>query len=44
MEAKEEIVEAWVRNKLMVATNTYQTFAQQVWEAIINRTQEVEVQ
>jgi len=44
MEAKEEIAEAWVRNKFTAATNAYQTFTRQFWEAIIERTKEAEVQ
>ena len=44
MEAKEEIAEAWVRNEIMAAANVYQTFTRQVWEVIIERTQEAEVQ
>jgi len=44
MAAKEEIEEAWVRNELAVAANAYQTFTRQIWEAIIERTKEAEVQ
>ena len=44
MEAKEEIAEAWVRNKLTAAANAYKTFIQQIWEAIIEQTKEAEVQ
>jgi len=44
MEAKEEIAEAWVRNKLTAAANAYKTFIQQIWEAIIEQTKKAEVQ
>ena len=44
MEAKEEIAEAWVRNELTAVANAYQTFTRQIWEAIIERTKEAEVQ
>jgi len=44
MEANEAVAEKWVRNELMVTANVYQTFDCQVWEAIIERTQEAEVQ
>ena len=33
--ANEEIEEAWVRSELANAANTYQTLAQNVWQAII---------
>jgi len=38
--ANEEIASEWVRNELAVAANAYQTFAREVWQAIIERTQE----
>jgi len=38
--ANEEIAEAWVRSELANAANAYQTFAQNVWQAILDRTQE----
>jgi len=44
MQAQEEIAEEWVRSELMVAANAYQTFTRQIWEVIIERTQEAEVQ
>jgi len=44
MEAKEEIPQAGVRNELTAAANLYQTFTRQIWEAIIERTKDVEVQ
>ena len=44
IEAKEQIAEEWVSNELMVGANAYQTFARQVWEAIIELMQEAEVQ
>jgi len=44
IEAKEQIADEWVTNELMVAANAYQTFARQVWEAIIEWTQKAEVQ
>jgi len=44
IEKKEHIVEEWVRNELMVATNAYQNFIRQVLEAIIERTNGVEAQ
>jgi len=43
-EAKEEIAEAWGRNELTAAANAYHTFTRQIWEAIIERTKEAEVQ
>jgi len=36
--ANEEIAEAWVYTELANAANTYQTLAQSVWQAIIERT------
>jgi len=38
--ANQEIEEAWVRSELSAAASAYQTFAQNVWQAIIERTQE----
>jgi len=38
--ANEEIAEAWVRTELANAANTYQTFAHNVWQAILERTDE----
>jgi len=38
--ANEEIAEAWVRSELAHAANAYQTLAQNVWQAIIERTTE----
>jgi len=38
--ANEEIAETWVRTELANATNTYQTLAQNVWQAILERTNE----
>jgi len=38
--ANEEIAEAWVRSELANAANAYQTLAQKVWQAILDRTQE----
>jgi len=40
MNANEEVAEAWIRSELAVAANAYQTFAQNVWAAIIERTDE----
>ena len=40
MSANEEVAEAWIRSELAVAANAYQTFAQNVWAAIIERTNE----
>ena len=40
MNANEEVAEAWIRSELAVAANAYQTFAQNVWAAIIERTNE----
>jgi len=42
--ANQEIEEAWVRSELAAAANTYQTFAQNVWQEIIKRTQEANQQ
>jgi len=44
MEAKEQISGEWVRNELMVATNAYQAFTRQVWEAIIECSKTEEMQ
>jgi len=44
IEAKEVIAEAWEGNELTAAANAYQTFTRQIWEAIIERTKEAEVQ
>jgi len=38
--ANEEIAEAWVRSELANAANAYQTLVQNVWQAILERTQE----
>ena len=38
--ANEEVAEAWIRGKLATAANAYQIFAQNVWAAIIERTNE----
>ena len=38
--ANQEIAEAWVRTKLANAANAYQTLAQNVWQAILERTAE----
>jgi len=38
--ANQEIEEAWVRSKLAAAANAYQTFTRNVWQAIIERTNE----
>ena len=38
IQAGEDIAEVWVRNELAAAANAYQTFARQVWQAIIERT------
>jgi len=38
--ANEEIAEAWVRSELANAANVYETLAQNVWQAILDRTQE----
>jgi len=38
--ANEEIVEAWVRTELTNAANAYQTLAHDVWQAILERTDE----
>ena len=40
MSANEEVAEAWIRSELATAANAYQTFAQNVWAAIIERTNE----
>jgi len=40
MSTNEEIAEAWVRSELAGAANAYQTFAREVWQAIIERTNE----
>jgi len=40
MEANEEVAEAWVRSELANAANAYQTFTREVWQAIIDRTDE----
>ena len=36
MEVKEEIAKAWVRSKLMVVANAYQTFARQGLKVIMD--------
>jgi hypothetical protein len=38
--ANEGIAEAWLRTELAVAANAYQTFAREVWQAMIENTQE----
>ena len=38
--ANEEIAETWVRTELANAANAYQTLAQNVWQAILERTNE----
>jgi len=38
--ANEEIAEAWVRTELANAVNAYQTLAHNVWQAILERTDE----
>ena len=38
MSANEEVAEAWIRSELATAANAYQTFARNVWQAIIERT------
>jgi hypothetical protein len=38
--ANEVIAEAWLRTELANAANAYQTFAREVWEAMIERTHE----
>jgi len=38
--ANEEIAEAWVRTELVNAANAYQTLAQDVWQAVLERTSE----
>ena len=40
MGANEELAEAWIRGEVATAANAYQTFAQNVWAAIIERTNE----
>ena len=44
MSANEEVAEAWIRSELATAANAYQTFAQNVWAAIIERTHEASQQ
>jgi len=38
--ANEEIAEAWVRTELANTANTYQTLAYNVWQAILEQTDE----
>ena len=38
--ANEAIAEVWVRSELANAANAYQTLVQNVWQAILDRTQE----
>jgi len=38
--ANEEIAETWIRTELVNAANAYQTLAQNVWQAILERTDE----
>ena len=40
MSANENVAEGWIRSELATAANAYQTFTQQVWTAIIERTDE----
>ena len=40
MTANEEVAEAWVRSELANAANAYQTFTQEVWQAIIAHSSE----
>jgi len=40
--ANEEIAEGWVRSELAVAANAYQTFAREIWQAIIDKTKEAD--
>jgi len=39
--SNQEIEEAWIRSELAAMANAYQTFAQDIWQAIIERTNEV---
>jgi hypothetical protein len=39
-QANSKIPEAWIRSELAVAANAYQTFSRQVWQGIIDHTQE----
>ena len=40
LNANEKIAEEWIRSELSVAANAYQSFTRNVWQAIIERTQE----
>jgi len=40
LNANEEISKVWVHSELASAANTYQTFPQNIWQAIIKRTSE----
>ena len=40
LNANEKIAEEWIRSELAMAANTYQMFARNVWQAIIECTQE----
>ena len=40
---QENITESWVQNELAAAANAYQNFAQQVWQEIIDRTNEADL-
>ena len=40
MGANEEIAEIWVHSELASTANAYQTFAREVWQAIVERTNE----
>jgi len=40
LNANEKIAEEWIRSELSAAANTYQSFARNVWQAIMERTQE----
>ena len=42
--ANEEVAEAWIHGELATAANAHQTFAQNVWAAIIERTNKAEQQ
>jgi len=40
LNANEKIAEEWIRSELSAAANAYQSFARNVWQAIMERTQE----
>ena len=42
LNANKKIAEEWIRSELSAAANAYQSFARNVWQAIMERTQESE--